>query len=408
MGISGGTKTKTKTQETGTTTPTTPSYVTPALTDYYGQVANIGESIASDPTQYVAQANDTLTGAASAANNLGGWQSGLDQSTSLATSAGNTDLGSINAITLGDAPTATAASILDTPIESYLNPVTQQLVDTTLASYDDQAGRSQAALQAQAAKAGAFGGSRYGIAQAQNLADSDRNRALTESELRSSAYDRATSLAQSDTANRQEASLYNTGLNADFSKTNNATLNQTQQFNKDLEAQEIQNKLAAAGLVSTNASSAGSLAQGDAAAQLAAGQALQQIDQATAEAPLTTLSAYNDLIDPALISAISGQTVNTSGTSTSTQSGGLLQSLLGAGAQLGGAAIMASDERVKKDVKRVDTMDDGLGLFSYRYKWDDEDDPKRKGVMAQDVARKRPWALGPEVGGVKTVNYGRL
>jgi hypothetical protein len=331
MGISGGTKTKTKTQETGTTTPNLPAYATPALTDYYGQVTNLGQQIKADPSLYAVPANDTLTGAASAAKGLGGWKSGLDKSTSLATTAGNTDLGSVNAVSLGNAPTATAASILDRPIDDYLNPATEQIVDTTLAGYDDQAARSQAAFQAQGARAGAFGGSRFGIAEAQNVADSDRNRAMTEAGLRGAAFDRATSLAQGDTANRQQTGLFNTGLNADFRRQDNLTLNDTARFNKGLDAQEIQNKLAAAGLISGNASSSGSLAQGDVAAQTAAGQALQQAQQAEKLAPLTALAAYNQLIDPSLLAAISGQTVNTSGTSTTKQSGGLLQGLLGAG-----------------------------------------------------------------------------
>lgn len=98
------------------------------------------------------------------------------------------------------------------------------------------------------------------------------------------------------------------------------------------------------------------------------------------------------------------QTLTTAGqknTSTSKQAGGL-------GGVLGGLASNAalfSDKRLKKDIKKVGELEDGLGVYEYSYIWDDE---PQKGVMAQEVAKLRPWALGPEINGFMTVNYGRL
>ena len=97
------------------------------------------------------------------------------------------------------------------------------------------------------------------------------------------------------------------------------------------------------------------------------------------------------------------------GTTTSKSSGGMFDSLLGAGALVGSAAIKASDERLKKNKHKIGEIDDGLGLYSYQYK--PEVDPSgapQIGVMAQEVEQKRPDALGPEIGGFKTVNYGAL
>lgn len=93
------------------------------------------------------------------------------------------------------------------------------------------------------------------------------------------------------------------------------------------------------------------------------------------------------------------------GKSTTTQSGGLLDSAMA----LGGLGLKAystfSDIRLKEGIKRVGTTDDGLGVYTYRYKGDPV---PRMGVMAQEVAELRPDALGAVVGGMLTVNYGAL
>lgn len=72
---------------------------------------------------------------------------------------------------------------------------------------------------------------------------------------------------------------------------------------------------------------------------------------------------------------------------------------------VGKVASIFSDRRLKTDIEKVDELDDGLGIYAYRYLWN----PTRIfGVMADEVAKLRPWALGPEVGGFATVNYEAL
>ncbi len=56
---------------------------------------------------------------------------------------------------------------------------------------------------------------------------------------------------------------------------------------------------------------------------------------------------------------------------------------------------------------KVGEFDDGLGVYRWNYIWD-APDARQEGVMAEEVAELRPWALGPEIGGIKTVNYGAL
>lgn len=101
-------------------------------------------------------------------------------------------------------------------------------------------------------------------------------------------------------------------------------------------------------------------------------------------------------------------TGTTNGTSTSKQSGSFLDTLLGAG-QLGlSAAATFSDRRLKTDVQWLDNLPNGLGVYRYRYVWDDADDLPRIGVMADEVKRIMPEALGPKLHGFMTVDYSKL
>ena len=98
------------------------------------------------------------------------------------------------------------------------------------------------------------------------------------------------------------------------------------------------------------------------------------------------------------------------GTTTTTQNMGLggvaaLGTQLGVaalGTQLGSASFM-SDVRLKSNVERLGTLPNGLGWYEY-----DILGRRERGVMAQEVAAARPDALGPEVAGFLTVNYGAL
>ena len=78
---------------------------------------------------------------------------------------------------------------------------------------------------------------------------------------------------------------------------------------------------------------------------------------------------------------------------------------------LGVAGLAMSDERLKKDKKRIGTIKvDGknVGLHTYRYNGEPSTAVKRVGVMAQEIARKIPRALGPQVGNFMSVDYKEL
>lgn len=97
------------------------------------------------------------------------------------------------------------------------------------------------------------------------------------------------------------------------------------------------------------------------------------------------------------------------GQQTGTQPGGWLNGLLGAGASLGSAAIMASDRKLKTNIRKVGEAKDGLG----KYEWNWRSDPKGavvRGVIADEVKELRPWAFVPNYQGrgFDAVNYGAL
>jgi len=79
-------------------------------------------------------------------------------------------------------------------IASYMSPYQQQVIDATRDEYDVQAAKQKLALGAPTV-AGAFGGARHGIAEAEYASASDRNRAALLGGLRQQGYTQAQDLA---------------------------------------------------------------------------------------------------------------------------------------------------------------------------------------------------------------------
>jgi hypothetical protein len=133
------------------------------------------------------------------------------------------------------------------------------------------------------------------------------------------------------------------------------------------------------------------------------------VEHQYAMAPIAQLEMLGQLYGGTPFQLFNGQTVNgttnSNGTSVTKSSPSLFNQLLAAGQA---AVTIASDVRLKKDIRRVGTLENGLGLYLYRYLWDEDDRTPRIGVMAQDVARIAPEALGAPRGGYMTVDYGKL
>ena len=82
--------------------------------------------------------------------------------------------------------------------------------------------------------------------------------------------------------------------------------------------------------------------------------------------------------------------------------GGLFQGIGSAAAAA--APFMLSDKRLKTDIKKVGKTNDGLPVYTYKYKGDNK---TQMGVMAQDVEKKNPSAV-KTIDGFKAVNYSKV
>lgn len=79
------------------------------------------------------------------------------------------------------------------------------------------------------------------------------------------------------------------------------------------------------------------------------------------------------------------------------------------------SAFAGSDVRLKTRIQKVGSYDDGLGIYDFDYIDDMPEgikahcpEGRQRGVMASEVAKLRPWALGPVVDGFATVRYDLL
>jgi hypothetical protein len=264
----GSSSSKTQSTQQQTTTPTTPGYVSSALQN---QINSIGNLAGTNPSNYVAPASANQNAAYAAG-------AGLDNTSSNYGTA--TDLANKN------------SSVGADQISNFMNPYTQDVVNSSLASYDQQAAQQQAQNAAAGAVNGAFGGSRYGILQGQQQASTNLNRATLQSGLLSSGYNTAVTDALA-----------------------NANLGQT---------------------AASNLSNIGSTQDADNRANLATQDALGQdqrsIAQSQATAPLSLAQSIGQLLSQLGVGAqdVTGSTGNASGTSTTTSSPSIFADITGA------------------------------------------------------------------------------
>jgi hypothetical protein len=78
------------------------------------------------------------------------------------------------------------------------------------------------------------------------------------------------------------------------------------------------------------------------------------------------------------------------------------QSALGGFLSAAALPIMYSDKRLKEDIAKVGETPDDVGIYSYRYKGGG---PRRLGLIAQDVEKKKPEAVVTGRDGLKMVDY---
>jgi hypothetical protein len=376
-------KTTTKTDQT--VTPINPTQVTNGLTGFADKITGLQNT---DPYSFTTGANPLQTQAGGLAGTIGMYDneagatmnSDYDKAMATASSLG----------TMGSGPGARALSYMN----DYMNPYTDSVVNTSLADFDKNAGRQQAQATLDAAQDTSWGGSGYGIAKSLLTRELNDGRASLDSGLRSQGFTTALGAGQADASNEM----------------------QQRQIAEQAQAQAaaLQAQIASGRFGNTMDFDANNRA--NVGTQMQAGDDLRQIDLQHGLAPLTSAAAISGLWGSTPFNLMTGQ--HTTGTTTSKTSdpvgtiagiagglGSLATGLGGMGLKFPGAAAAASDRRLKRDIEHVETLDNGLDIYRYRYLWDDV---PRLGVMADEVQKVDPNAVFPVFGDYLGVDYGRL
>ena len=126
--------------------------------------------------------------------------------------------------------------------KQFMSPYQKEIIDTTMADYDIQAGKGRQQIRENAMGVGAFGGARQGVEMGTYQSESDRNRAAMLAGLRGQGYQQALGLQQQQLGNLQNMVGFQGGLESQKIAGLEAVGAQAQA----LEQQKL-NQLAAAG-----------------------------------------------------------------------------------------------------------------------------------------------------------------
>ena len=130
--------------------------------------------------------------------------------------------------------------------QSFMSPYQQDVIDATLAEYDQQAAAGLAGIGQQAAMSGNLGGGREGVMRAQYQNKSDMNRALLQSGLLQQGFTQANQLANQAFGQQQSLASQVPGLYAqDINTLGSAGAIQQAQEQAQLDATREQNRLRA-------------------------------------------------------------------------------------------------------------------------------------------------------------------
>lgn len=239
-------------------------------------------------------------------------------------------------------------------IQEYQNPYTKSVADTTFQALRQQQQQEMAGQTANAIRSGAFGGDRSGLAAATLARQQTLGTAQAMAPIYSQGYQQAVQTAQGQQAVQA----------ADF-------------------ARKLQAGQQIAGL-GAGAQQAG--LQG-AQAQIGAGTVEQQTQQADLTARYQQFlqeRGYPFQVAQFLANIAMGTGALSGSTTTTTQ-----------------PSSFFSDRELKHDVKEIGQTNDGLPIYSFKYNGDNR---TQIGLMAQDVEKKHPEAVGLAAG-YKTVDY---
>ena len=242
---------------------------------------------------------------------------------------------------------AGTAGGLDASVQSYMNPYEASVINPTNQLLQQQYNQAQSGQLGNAVQNGAFGGDRAALTAANLQQQQSLAMGQTDANLLNQNYSQALGTAQ-----QQQG----TALGAANQEAN----------------------------IGSGAQSAG---LAGAQAQLTAGQAQQQTEQAG----LTAL--YNQFLQQQSYPFQTTQFLGNIAEGTGALSGSTTTS--------NQPAPYFSDERLKEDIQPIGELYDGQKVIKFRYKGGKQ---THVGLSAQDVEKKHPHAVGL-AGGFKTVDY---
>lgn len=244
----------------------------------------------------------------------------------------------------------------------YMNPYTEAVAAPTYQALRQQQGQELSQQQAQAIRSGAAFGDRSGIERANLM----RQQALGTSQALAPIYSQGYQQAVQTAAGQQGVA-----------------------------AQDLARRMQGGQQLAALGTGAQQAALQGAQAQLAAGTAEQQTQQADLSARYQQFlqeRGYPFQVAQFLANIAMGTGALSGSTTTTTQPAGFF-----------------SDERLKEDAVRIGETDEGLPIYSYRYKG--QGGPKQIGLMAQDVEKVHPEAVGLAAAAdgnyYKTVDYAK-
>jgi hypothetical protein len=327
----------------GSSTTTQKTEIPPEVMARYNAVNARAESVASQPFQ-------AYTGQFVA--DLSPTQKAGIAGTNAAANAAQPYYNTAAGLTLGGAQDV--GRLTPEQIAQYQNPYIQSVINPTLTALQQQQGQERSNLASNAIRSGGFGGDRLGLERANLARQQTLGTAQAISPLFAQGYQQAVNTAQgqqgvvaADLARRMQAG---------------------QQY------------------AALGTGAQGAALQG-AAAQMQAGQQ----EQATQQADLT--AKYQQFLQERGFPYQQAQFLANIAMGTGALSGSTTTTT--------GPSSFFSDRRLKEDVRVVGKTSDGQPIYTYKYKGDPQ---THMGLMAQDVEKKHPEAVGL-AGGYKTVDY---
>jgi hypothetical protein len=288
---------------------------------------------------------------------------------------------------------------------------------------------------AAAQRAGAFGGSRHGVAEAETRKAYGQQAADLVTKQLQQAFGQAQGAAQFDIGQRAQAQALNqqaaeaAAAREQAARSGNmAAANQFAVQQAQLEQQaglaNQQAALSAAGVRAQGAAGFGTTAGqrlqsqlSGLQAQLAAGEAARGLEQARLDVPYQDYVAgmQYPLTQFGVLTGAAGAIPSGYGTTTSTSQTGGLGPVLGAigaaGQGLGAMGLTFSDAALKDNIQKVGNVND---INLYRWEWNDiakaigADKYPATGVIAQEVEAKYPQHVARDVTGFRLVDYAGL